>query len=484
MKGLATLDLRQRYNVIVLTAILFATALLMMSVNLVIAKYAREYTHHYWQEYVNTYSDSVTYNLIIGSQTATEDISRHFAADKNVIKAAVYQHQQEAWVTTNTAVACTPQSPDYTQPFVYDQDDAWCFYAPVYQDSAYLGYVELVIAKAEFYSLLAQIVVYSGLIVLVFSTFIFYVVSHFAQFFTTTLLELAAVSKKTSQGIRGNRVTFSGAADIDLIRDAFNDMMSKIEDHEQMLEQVVADRTQELKVALTTSQAANEYKSQLMAIVSHEMKTPLHAIQNYLELASEELPQHPDFESIAFFHTRAKDRATDLSDLISKMLLHGKLESNNLSIALTQVAIKPLVEECAAKIAGFLERNQNTLSLVGDDWMIRTDRELLRHIINNVLNNACKFTEQGSIIVTWWREESGLGLTISDTGCGIPSEYHDKIFNDFWQADMSLTRKYGGHGLGLTITKRFVELLGGQITVAANAEQGTAFTIRIPHQLN
>jgi len=101
---------------------------------------------------------------------------------------------------------------------------------------------------------------------------------------------------------------------------------------------------------------------------------------------------------------------------------------------------------------------------------------------NNLLSNACKFTVDGEITLDWWLDESGLTLQVADTGCGIPKEFHTKIFDSFWQVDMSMSRKYGGTGLGLTVTKQFVELLGGDISVASCEGKGTVFMVKTPNR--
>lgn len=111
------------------------------------------------------------------------------------------------------------------------------------------------------------------------------------------------------------------------------------------------------------------------------------------------------------------------------------------------------------------------------------DAEVLSHIVNNLLSNACKFTLEGDINVNWRLDRSALVIQVSDTGCGIPDEFRAKIFDAFWQIDMSLSRKYGGYGLGLAIVRQFVQRLNGDITVEANGVRGTVFTIKIPNSL-
>lgn len=251
----------------------------------------------------------------------------------------------------------------------------------------------------------------------------------------------------------------------------------------ESLNRKIADRTSELKVALANSEAANQYKTQIVATVSHEMKTPLHIIQNCLATSFEALPESPENELMREFHQRALMRSAELNDLINNILLQGKLEAKSVAIKLIPLDILPLMQACADKISPYLERKNNTFKLLGKECSVVSDAELLSHIINNLLSNACKFTVDGEITLNWWLDESGLTLQVTDTGCGIPEEFHKKIFDSFWQVDMSMSRKYGGTGLGLTVIKQFVELLAGDISVASSEGNGSNFTIRIPNRV-
>ena len=240
-------------------------------------------------------------------------------------------------------------------------------------------------------------------------------------------------------------------------------MLAKIERNEQILEQSIADRTSELKIALDSSRAANHYKNQIMTLVSHEMKTPLHSIGTYLELIQTDLPKTAEFDLCHSFLANALERTRDLNELINKVLIHGKLEASKVELNQESIDIKALMEQCAAKLAPALTSNRNRLSLTGESGMMTIDTEVLRHIVDNLLSNACKFTVDGDLQLSWRHENASAIIQVRDNGCGIPTEHQHLIFEPFWQADMSLTREHGGHGLGLSITKRFIELLGIKI---------------------
>jgi signal transduction histidine kinase len=497
MNRLSQLDLRQRYNLVILAILAFASLLLILCLYLAIKNYADEYTSHYWQEHTGIFADSVQYSVTMGSKTRSEVIAKNFARDKNVLKAAVYSNHQELLAASGQALGCQAENRAFDRPYSIGTRGHWCFYAPIYQDSPsgtferklaeirppeYLGYVELVVSKAEIESLLQQILAVSGLIVIVIIGIIFFFVRHFSGSFTQPMVEMVRVLNNVAQGIPGGRVLFSGPSDRVALGETFNEMLTRIEMNERLLEQKIAERTEALKVALESSEAANQYKMHIVATVSHEMKAPLHIIRNCMEASLEALPDNTDNEVLRQLHLRALVRSDELNDMIGNILIHGKLEANSVKLTLLPVTVMPFMQACAEKITPCLERNRNTLQLLGKDGTIVSDQLMLSHIINNLLANACKFTVDGSITLNWWEDASGLVIEVSDTGCGIPEAYLGKIFDSFWQVDMSMTRQYGGTGIGLTVIKQFVDQLGGVISVTSQVGKGSVFTIKIPHQ--
>lgn len=480
-EALNRFDFRQRYDLMVLASVALAGLLIVMSLYFAAHQYTSAYTRQYWKEYTHTFAHSIKYGVILHSTIVSEDIIQTFTADRNVLKASVFESPHTLLVASNQQLfECHPTESPVIQPYVLDYASLWCFYAPLYQNEDYLGYVELVISKHDLDAFMRRILFVSGLIVLVVLVFLFLMVRRYSGVFTAPLLEIVTVLKNVSQGQRGHRVDFSGAPDIQRMSSDFNDMLTIIERNEQVLEQLVADRTSELKIALDSSRAANNYKNQIMTLVSHEMKTPLHSIGTYLELIRDALPKTPEFDLCRSFHANALVRTHDLNELINKVLIHGKLEANKVELTLEPFDIKLLMQECADKLEPALADNRNRLSLAGEHQVIIADAEVLRHIVNNLLSNACKFTADGDISLSWRQDEADLIIQVRDTGCGIPAKYQNQIYEPFWQADMTLTREHGGHGLGLSITKRFTELLGGTIHVSSQLNEGTLFTVKLP----
>ena len=479
MNLFSRLNLQQRFNWMIFISITLASGLLIGLMYGLMSKYSNDYTNHYWQEHTNTFSDSALYSVIIESKSQSESIARSFASDNNVRQAAIYNNQNELLASSGDNQACETTHADFRNFFFIDASDFWCFYSPIYQDK-HLGHVVLVISKTEYQAVMRHLLFGSVLVILFFSAFILLIVRRLSRLFTSTLMEMAAILKKVSQGEHGNRVLFSGSVEIDNMRNTLNDMLANIELTQHELEKSVADRTSALKIALDRSETANVYKAQIMSMVSHEMKSPLHVISGYLQVLAERLPSGPDYDENRTLHSKALMRANDLNGLIDNILLHAKLESNKYHVSFVSIAIKPLMSVCADNVTPLLKRNRNRLQLAGPDTLFLSDGEVLRHIVNNLLSNACKFTSDGVIALNWRLSHAFLIIEVSDNGCGIPVEFHNNIFDAWWQVDMSLGRKYGGHGLGLAISKQFVQCVGGDISVAPNGTKGSVFTVRIP----
>lgn len=477
------LDLRRRYELTILLAISVAGLLLLISMYYVIATYANAYTRQHWQEYSKTLAHSIKYSVLIGSLSASEEVIRNFSDIKGVQLASLYSAEHKLLASSGNAFSCKPAiKADYRQPFNEEIHQWWCFYAPIFQDHEYSGHVELVVAKSDLNAALTRILFLTLTIISLILVFIFWTVKRVSGVFTQTLVEIVRVLDQVSQGRRGERLYFVGIHDIEAMGKSFNTILDKIERYEQGLETEISNRTQELRVALHNSESANRYKSHLMATVSHEMKTPLHIIQNFMEITAGYFSADSDTEDIHEMHRRTTMRVNELGMLVNNILLHGKLESEKIDIFLAEVAVKPLMQKCTDKLTPYLKKRRNHIKISGSECTIVTDYSMLEHIVDNLLNNACKFTEDGEISLSWGvsTNNSGCFFEVRDTGCGIPDEDNDKIFESFWQVDMSLTRNYGGTGLGLAVVKQFADLLGGQISVQSSIGKGSIFTVIFP----
>lgn len=475
-----SLNIQQRFNAMFLVTMLIASIITILLINQLIATYTKEYTHRQWHDYTKLFAESVLYPVIIGSSTQVELLAKNFSSNSNIVNASVFNQYNELLVHSGET-SCVATKRDFASFQQTENKLAWCFYSPLFQDTNYLGYVELTVSKQQYQQTMNRLLTGSIIVIFVTSLTLFIIVKNLSQLFTKTLLNIANTLKKVSLGKRGVRVNCSGGAEIDNIRETLNEMLNSIEQNEHLLELRVCERTQALQIALDRSQTANVYKGQIMSLVSHEMKTPLHAISGYLQLLEEQLAINSDEYSLvqkAFF------RAKDLNHLIDNILIYAKLESEKYDLERTSFDIQDVIDLCIENSISLATKNDNRILNEHFNATVYTDKHALIHIINNLLSNACKFTSSGPITLKCEMQNANLVLHVSDTGCGIPKEAQAKIFEAWWQVDMSLSRKFGGHGLGLAITKQFIERLSGEIYVTDNHPKGTIFTVKIPNAID
>jgi signal transduction histidine kinase len=240
-----------------------------------------------------------------------------------------------------------------------------------------------------------------------------------------------------------------------------------------------ANRAQE------AAEQANRSKGIFLANMSHELRTPLNAIIGYGEMLLEEAEDLgqpgfiPDLQKI---HAAAKH----LLALINDILDLSKIEAGKMDLYYETFDVPPMIQDVVATITPLVKKNANALKVHCADELgaMRADLTKVRQTLFNLLSNACKFTEHGTITLEVSRETGAGGgwvtFRVRDSGIGMTPEQMEKLFQEFSQADASTTRKYGGTGLGLAISRKFCRLMGGDITVESALGQGSTFTITLP----
>ena len=228
---------------------------------------------------------------------------------------------------------------------------------------------------------------------------------------------------------------------------------------------------------------ASQHKSQFLANMSHELRTPLNAIIGVTEMLREDAEAaEQDLEPL----DRVPGAGRHLLALINDILDLSKIEAGRMELQLEDFALAPLIDGVVKTIEPLAAKNENRVT-VGCDAAIgslHADQMRLRQALLNLISNANKFTERGTISIEAWHvQEKGhdwVNIAVADTGIGMTAEQMGKLFQEFSQADASTTRKYGGTGLGLAISKRFCQMMGGDITVESGVGRGSTFTIRLP----
>lgn len=258
-------------------------------------------------------------------------------------------------------------------------------------------------------------------------------------------------------------------------------LTKKIAHINESLEQKVEEQTKELKQALEKLREADKLKDEFLANTSHELKTPLHGIiglgESLLDSVAEKLSREQTY-SLQMI-TRSGKR---LASLVNDILDFSKMRHHELQLQFKPVDIKSISNVIVTLSTHLITKKPITLHNNIPDLLplVYADESRLQQILLNLIGNAIKFTLEGTVEISAKKVKSQIQIDISDTGIGIAEEQQESIFQSFQQADGSISRKYGGTGLGLAVTKQLVELHGGSITVKSKRGEGSTFSFQLP----
>lgn len=245
---------------------------------------------------------------------------------------------------------------------------------------------------------------------------------------------------------------------------------------------------QEFIKSKEAAETANRFKSEFLANMSHELRTPLNAIIGYSEMLEEDAEEEGALEFSADAH-KINTAGKHLLAMINDIMDLSKIEAGRTDLYIENFSVEQLIEDVSGTIQPLVNKNENELIVEVEEGLgeMTADHTKVRQSLFNLLSNASKFTKKGQIILKVRSMDlygkEAIAFDVFDTGIGMSEEQQERLFQAFTQADSSITRKFGGTGLGLTISQHFCEMMGGKISVESQPGKGSRFTILLPMEV-
>lgn len=303
-------------------------------------------------------------------------------------------------------------------------------------------------------------------IVLFLLALLLILITSFLAIHKSVLKPISDITKLVSLsqgGERKERLSVNSQDEISMLSQSFNSLLDNIETNESLL-----------KKSIESEQSANKAKSEFLANMSHEIRTPLTSILGYTDLAINDL----DSDEVEQYLETIKQNGHSLLVIINDILDLSKIEAGKFTIDPISFSLRNLLEGVYELMKVRENEKNNTLTISISENLpeiIISYPTRVRQVLINLIGNALKFTENGTVHINAIIENEKIMIDVVDSGIGMTEEQTDKVFGSFNQADNSTSRKFGGTGLGLTISKRLAEILGGDITIKSELAKGSTF---------
>lgn len=295
------------------------------------------------------------------------------------------------------------------------------------------------------------------------------------------IVEVTRKAQMIAKGDLSQDVPVLSRGEIGDLSESFNVMAGSLRESMSAKEEAMSQLEKNNEELMLATSAKNMF----LANMSHELRTPLNAVIGYSELLRDDAQDKGNLEYVQDLE-QIHASGLHLLDLVSDILDVARIEEGKLNMRKEAFDVGELIREIMFMISPMADKNHNRLEVHCDKDIgeMRGDMMRVRQVLLNILNNACKFTEGGFVRLVVSRQEDAAGqwinFEVEDSGIGIEKEKLDTVFEEFIQADITSTRKYGGAGLGLTIVEQLVTLMGGEISVKSTPGVGSHFYVKLP----
>ncbi len=390
--------------------------------------------------------------------------------------------------------------PDISENMIFDEDDEHWYIASIvilsnaeFDDAGEpidenLGYAIISFSKNSLYEINRNIYLTIGLTGLIAIAGLILIIGSAIKNQLAPLKELTEIMVYNHHTGEHNFANVKGAREVEQMAASFNAMMKTLDDqdeklrhHRDQLEAEVKIRTRELVEARDAALTSSRHKSEFLANMTHELRTPIQSIIGYVDLVREEIEDEGVFH-ICEDLDKVTRNAERLLGMINSVLDLSKIEAGRMELNTNSVYLNDLLRNVEEATSPLVPSNSNQFYLLNrcDNMLLRIDNEKMLQVLINLISNACKFTENGEIVLEVVLVENKLVFTVSDTGIGILEQQLEKIFQEFMQVDSGENRRFGGTGLGLAISKQFCELMQATMEVKSEYGEGTTFTVTLP----